>query len=59
MFKSLNTSMLESERKLKQMILQRYILINKRSPDLFVAPNKFILSPLSSLMAELFDSFEH
>jgi hypothetical protein len=51
--------MLESERKLKQMILQRYILINKRSPDLFVAPNKFILSPLSSLMAELFDSFEH
>ena len=39
------------------MILSTYKDIYKRNPSLF--QGQFSLSPLSFLMAELFDSFEH
>jgi hypothetical protein len=39
------------------MILSTYKDIYKRNPSLF--KGQFSLSPLSFLMAELFDSFEH
>lgn len=59
-FESLNSKELNEDRILKKMILQNYKDIFKREPSLFDDKvNSFSLSPLSSLMAEVFDSFEH
>lgn len=44
---------------LKQMILDIYKQIYARQPALFGSEHSYSLSPLSSLMAELFDSFQH
>ena len=41
------------------MILETYKQIFGRNPSLFGNGYNFSLSPLSSVMAELFDTFEH
>lgn len=58
-FYKLNIAELEKERALKQMILDIYKQIYARQPALFGSEHSYSLSPLSSLMAELFDSFQH
>lgn len=59
-FESLNANELNEDRSLKKMILENYKDIYRRDPSLFEGvKHTYSLSPLSSLMAELFDSFEH
>lgn len=40
------------------MILDQYFQIFKANPLIFLDP-KFSFAPLSNMMAQLFDSFEH
>ena len=59
-FETLNAVELNEDRSFKKMILQTYKDIYKRSASLFEdRKHMYSLSPLSALMAELFDSFEH
>lgn len=59
-FEALNAIELDEDRSLKKMILHTYKDIYKRDPSIFEdEKHSYSLSPLSSLMAEIFDSFEH
>ena len=54
-FKKENEARFEREREAKSLIFDMYKGIFERSPDLFRKHQEYSLSPLSSLMAELFN----